>query len=60
MFFDKVSGFWVESTFKAMAPKVGETRLINCGGPWSCIRVEVVKIEDIGIDRVRVFAEEVK
>lgn len=60
MFFDQEIGLWVDSTFQAMAPKVGETRLINCGGPWSCVRVVIVSVEETGEGRCKVYAKELK
>lgn len=60
MFFDKESGFWVEETFTACAAKLGQVLTIGHGrGPWSVIKVEVVKVENTSTDRCKVYAKEV-
>jgi len=61
MFFDKQSGFWVEETYTACAHKIGQLITIGCGrGPWSVTKVQIVKTENIGTDRCKVYAKEVK
>lgn len=60
MFFNEATGFWTTETFKACSGKVGDVMLINCGGPWSSTKVEIVKIEELKQDRCKVYAKEVK
>ena len=58
MFFDKESGFWVEETYTSCAFKVDQVVTIGCGrGPWSVIKVQIVKTEDIGTGRCKVYAK---